>query len=191
VFGASHRARTRAENDGGIVATQAQFLQFTETSSRAKGCEPGNPARALNAKPQVSSVTALSLEFVATPEAVRDLYSAIPADISAALHGLPGFAGCLTMISDQESRLVTIITFWTGVDRTRRSNRNAQWVRKLISPYLDRCLRLRTFHAFLPAVSALADAFSGTNPLQPSSVRPTGEDVPRIDLEGANHSISY
>ena len=173
------------------MATQAQFLQFTETSLRAKGCDTGNQARVLNAKPQVSSVTALSLEFVATPEAVRDLYSAIPADINDALRALAGFAGCLTMISDQESRLVTVITFWTGADRTRRSNRNAQWVRKLISPYLDRCLRLRTFHAFLPAVSALADAFSGTSPLQPSRVHPTGEDMPPIDLKGANHSISY
>jgi len=173
------------------VATQAQLLQFTETSLRPEGWDTGNPAKVFNAKPQVSSVTALSLEFVATPETVRDLYSAIPADINAALRGVAGFAGCLTMISDQESRLVTIITFWTGADRTRLSNRNAQRVRKLISPYLDRCLRLRTFHAFLPAVSALADAFSGTSPLQPSRVHPTGEDVPRIDLEGAKHSISY
>jgi hypothetical protein len=172
------------------VATQAQFLQLTETTLRAKSCDTGKPARVLNAKPQDCSVTALSLEFVATPEAVRDLCSAIPADINDALRGLAGFAGCLTMISDQESRLVTVITFWTGADRTRCSNRNAQWVRKLISPYLDRCLRLRTFHAFLPAVSALAAAFSGTSPLQPFRVRPTGEDVPRIDLEGANHSIS-
>jgi hypothetical protein len=173
------------------VATQAQFLQFTETSLRVKGCDTGNPARAVNAKPQVSSVTALSLEFVATPEAVRALDSAIPADINDALHDVAGFAGCLTMISDQESRLVTVITFWTGADRTRRSNRNAQWVRKLISPYLDRCLRLRTLHAFLPAVSALAAAFSGTSPLQPSRAHTTGEDVPGIDLEGANHAISY
>jgi hypothetical protein len=159
------------------VATQVQFLQFTETSP-AKGCDTGNPQVAA-AKPQVSSVTALSLEFVATPEAVRDLHSAIPTDISDALCSVAGFAGCLTMISDQESRLVTVITFWTGADRTWRSNRNAQWVRKLISPYLDRCLRLRTFHAFLPAVSSLADAFSATSHLQRSRVRPTGDDTPR------------
>ena len=156
------------------MATQAQFLHFTERSLRARGCDAGNSAKVAAAKPQVSSVTALSLEFVATPEAVRDLDSAIPAGIHDALRGVAGFAGCLTMISDQESRIVTVITFWTGADRTWRSNRNAQWVRKLISPYLDRCLRLRTFHAFLPAVSALADAFSGAGPLQPSRVHTTG-----------------
>jgi hypothetical protein len=111
----------------------------------------------------MSAVTALSLEFVATPQAVRDVHSTIPGAINEALLDVAGFAGCLTMISDQESRLVTVVTFWTGEDRAWRCSRTARWVHKLVSPYLDRRLRQQTFHAFLPAVSVLASAFSKTS----------------------------
>ncbi len=149
---------------GGIVATQAQFGNFTERPAGAVPCDPQTLARGgSTAKESLSIVTALSLEFVATPQAVRAVSSAIPLAIHEALRDVTGFAGCLTMISDQESRLITVVTFWTGEDRARQCSRTARWVRKLVSPYLDHCLRVQTFDAFLPAVSSLAEAFSGTN----------------------------
>jgi hypothetical protein len=162
------------------VATQAQLAQSALASFRTTDHDARSSAQAAVTRPQVSSVTALSLEFVATPEAVREVYSAIPRDINAGLRGVAGFAGSLTMISDQESRLVTVITFWTGDDRMWHSDRNAQWVRKLTLPYLDRCLRLQTFHAFLPAASTLVDAFSGKSLLQLSKAPSPGDDARRI-----------
>jgi len=42
--------------------------------------------------------------------------SAIPAAIADALRDVTGFAGCLVMISDQEARLVTVVTLWAGDD---------------------------------------------------------------------------
>jgi hypothetical protein len=146
------------------VATQTQFTRFTSVPVQAMGRNAVRPLRETGtAQPSMSAVTALSLEFVATPQAVRDVHSTIPGAINEALHNVAGFAGCLTMISDQESRLVTVVTFWTGEDRAWRCSRTARWVHKLVSPYLDRCLRQQTFHAFLPAVSVLASAFSKTN----------------------------
>jgi hypothetical protein len=147
------------------VARQTQLTRFTPASDHSGRRDMASPFLERSAaQPSLSAVTALSLEFVATPQAVRDVHSSIPNAINEALHDIAGFSGCLTMISDQESRLVTVVTFWTGENRAWCCSRTARWVRKLVSPYLDHCLRLRTFHAFLPAVSALANAFSGTNP---------------------------
>ena len=144
------------------MATQVQFGGFTEVAAGPTLCDLENSARDRSAlKPSVSAVTALSIEFVATPQAVRDVSSAIPVAINEALRDVSGYAGCLTMISDQESRLVTVVTFWTGEDRAWRCSKTARWVRKLVSPYLDHCLRQQTFHAFLPGICALVNAFSG------------------------------
>jgi hypothetical protein len=155
------------------VATQTQFARFVEAPHPLKPTHRPMPRtfhESGNVAPSLSAVTALSLEFVATPQAVRHAHTAIPAEINEALNDVEGFAGCLTMISDQESRLVTVVTFWTGDDRAWRCSRTARWVQKLVAPYLDRCLRQRTFHAFLPAVSGLVSAFSSTKRLPRTAV---------------------
>lgn len=105
---------------------------------------------------QISStgVTALSVEFVATPQGAVEVQSAIPAAINGAMKGISGFAGCMVMIAEQEARLVTVITFWKGEDRAKKCDQNAKWVYKLLSPYLDRCLRIQTFVAHLPVQPA-------------------------------------
>jgi hypothetical protein len=54
------------------------------------------------------------------------------------------------MISDQEARLVTVITLWAGHDRAKRCSQNVRWVHALLKPYLDRCLRVQTMVAHLP-----------------------------------------
>jgi hypothetical protein len=97
-------------------------------------------------------VTALSVEFVAKPQETHRVQSAIPAALAGALKDVTGFAGCLVMISDQEARLVTVITLWAGEDRLKHCRENTRWVHKLLAPSLDRCLRVQTLVAHLPAL---------------------------------------
>jgi len=63
-----------------------------------------------------------------------------------------GFAGCLVMVSAQEARLVTVVTLWSGHDRTKSCNQNVRWVNALLAPYLDRRLRTQTMVAHLPVL---------------------------------------
>lgn len=112
-----------------------------------------SPARSAALAP--SEVTALSVEFVATPGGALEVQTAIPAAITNAMKEISGFAGCVVMIAEQEARLVTVITFWSGPDRVKKCSDNARWVYQLLVPYLDRCLRVQTLVAHLPLLSNL------------------------------------
>lgn len=101
-------------------------------------------------------MTALSVEFVAKPQEAHRVESAIPAALASSLKEVAGFAGSLVMISDQEARLVTVVTLWTGEDRLKHRDRNIRWVQALLAPYVDRCLRVRSMVAHLPALPAIA-----------------------------------
>jgi hypothetical protein len=68
------------------------------------------------------------------------------------LGDVTGFAGCLVMVSDQEARLITVVTFWTGNESQKCSAENLRWVHALLSNYMDRCLRVQTMVAHLPCV---------------------------------------
>jgi len=57
-----------------------------------------------------SQVTALSIEFVAKPHEAHRAELAIPSALAAAFKEVTGFAGCLVMVSDQEARLLTVVT---------------------------------------------------------------------------------
>jgi hypothetical protein len=100
-------------------------------------------------------MTALSVEFVAKPEAAREAEHAIPLAIDGSLREVGGYAGCLVMVSNQEARLITVVTFWTGANRAQRCNENARWVFALLKPYMDRCLRSQTVFARVPLEAAL------------------------------------
>jgi hypothetical protein len=108
----------------------------------------------------------------------------IPAAIAGALKDVAGFAGCLVMISDQEARLVTVVTLWAGDDRVKRCGQNVRWVHRLLKPYLDRCLRVQTMVAHVPVSSLL--------PLLPA-IRPktiaAGESSMVQDLRSENETI--
>jgi len=102
-----------------------------------------------------SGVIALTVEFVAKPKVAQRVKTIIPATIAGAFEGVTGFAGYLVMVSDQEPRLVTVVTLWTGDNRSTSGRENARWVRKLLAPYLDRCLRVQTSFAHLPTFLAI------------------------------------
>ena len=101
--------------------------------------------------------TALSVEFVAKPQETYRLHSAIPAALERALDEVSGFSGSLVMISDHEARLVTVVTFWSGEDRAARCAASAPWVQKLLSPFMDHCLSVRSLNAYWPRETAPPD----------------------------------
>jgi len=98
-----------------------------------------------------SRITALSIEFVAKPNEAHKVHAALPAAIDGALGEVAGFAGSFVMIANHEARLVTVVTLWSGEDRLQRCGENVRWVRALLAPYLDRCLRVQTLAAYVPA----------------------------------------
>ena len=105
--------------------------------------------------PGAPPLAALSVEFVAQPQETHGVETAIPAAIAGALGEVTGFAGCLVMIADQEARLVTVVTLWSGEDRVKRRSQNVRRVRALLAPYLDRCLRVQTMVAHLPVLPVI------------------------------------
>ena len=101
-----------------------------------------------------SGALALTIEFVAKPEKARSAPASLTAAITGALREVTGFAGCLVMVSDQEARLITVVTFWAGNNSQKCCSENLRWLRALLSNYLDRCLRVQTMVAHLPVLSA-------------------------------------
>src|SRR5215472_19191350 len=53
-------------------------------------------------------LAALGFEFVAKPGEAHRRHRAIPAATRDGLDLMPGFAGCVVMISDREARLVSV-----------------------------------------------------------------------------------
>ena len=132
----------------------------------------------LNGKSGAPPMIALSIEFVAKPQEAPRVEDAIPAAIADALKDITGFAGCLVLISDQEARLVTVVTLWAGHDRTKRCNQNVRWVNALLTPYLDRRLRTQTMVAHLPVL-----------PMNQPGVVASSESTAMQDLECADETV--
>ena len=114
-----------------------------------------------------SRITALSIEFVARPNEAHKVHAALPAAIDGALGEVDGFAGSFVMIANHEARLVTVVTLWSGEDRMQRCHENVRWVRALLAPYLDRCLRVQTLAAYVPTAPQFSQPFE-----QPCSGEP-------------------
>jgi len=89
------------------------------------------------------------VEFVALPGEAAKLQRAIPEAMRSTFGNSGSFSGCMVLVSEQEARLVTVITLWTGTDRVDQCDENARHVEKLLDPYVDRYLRTRRLAAFL------------------------------------------
>jgi hypothetical protein len=146
-------------------------FQFTKASEMES--YPSNVSATSN-----SQVTALSIEFVAKPHEAYRARLAIPSALAAAFKEVTGFAGCLVMVSDQEARLLTVVTLWAGDERQKLCNENLRWVRAVLATYLDRCLRVQILNAHLPP---LAERLPAPDVADDSSV----EDCPSSDKETA------
>jgi hypothetical protein len=133
--------------------TQNAAYPFTQTAAS----KPHAPASATSG---TSPITALSIEFVAKPQEAHRVQTTIPAAVAGALKDVTGFAGCLVMVSDQEARLVTVVTLWTGNERVKCCRENLRWVNALLTPYLDRRIRVQTMVAHLPVIHSEMNAAS-------------------------------
>lgn len=109
-----------------------------------------------------SGIAALSIEFVAKPNESHKVQTALPAAIQGALGEVAGFAGSFVLIANHEARLVTVVTLWRDEDRAKRCGENVRWVRALLAPYLDRCLRVQTFAAYVPEAAPRPGPFEET-----------------------------
>jgi len=101
------------------------------------------------------------MEFVSKPQEAYRLPAAVPAALEGALGHLPGFAGCLLLISDKESRLVTVVTFWEGENRAELCSKATAWILKVVTPFLDQCLQMRSYDAYPPKKTVTSPATSG------------------------------
>ena len=102
------------------------------------------------AAPQ-QQIVSQSLEFVALPGRAAGIQSEIPVAMSHAFSNTEGFLGCIVLVSEQETRLVTVITLCTGSNRLALCNDASQRLQKWLSPYVDRWLRTRTYSSFVAA----------------------------------------
>ena len=130
----------------------ANSRSFSAAASTTNPCVFGGRVAA-------SRITALNIEFVAKPSEAHKVQSALPAAIHGAFGEIAGFAGGFVLIANYEARLVTIVTLWTGEDRLQRCSENLRWLRALLNPYMDRCLRIQTLAAYVPVAKTVVKEF--------------------------------
>ena len=94
-------------------------------------------------------VPALVADFVSWPGKAEELQTVLPEAIRNAFDGSVNFSGCMVLVSEQEARLVTVITLWKGKGRTKHCKENSKRIEQLLMPYVDRWLRTRRLAAFL------------------------------------------
>ena len=138
---------------------------YLKGDSRAAQSDPLNPLTSV--RQGSSRIVALHIEFVAKPSEAHSVHMCLPEAIHGAMEGVAGFAGAFVMVSNYEARLITVVTLWAGEDRSRRCEENVRWVRALLAPYLDRCLRVQTLATYLPPSRVETQEF------QTSAVLPT------------------
>jgi hypothetical protein len=114
----------------------------------------------LSAIPSAGELMVLSVEFVAKPDKARSALLCLPGAITRSLQEVAGFVGCWVMVSDQEARLITVVTFWSGDKAQKFCKKNVTSVKRLLSTYLDSCLRVQTMYAHVLPVPSVYEETS-------------------------------
>ena len=148
--------------------TPSSPFAISSARHRSFSSADGHPSPASTAEFPFS---ALNFEFVAKPDTASSVQNALPSAIHSAFSSVTGFAGGFVFIANYEARLVTVVTLWTGKDRARLCEANLRWLRALIAPYLDRCLRVQTLSAVPSNAGQLETEFAGQ--LAPENLEPT------------------
>jgi hypothetical protein len=145
----AHVANYQASSLAGLLSKREEGFSSTVVTA-PESFEHTPPATwASTAEDPTPEVIAQGVEFVAYPGKAEKLQSAVPEAMRDALGNSRSFSGCLVLVSEQEARLVTVITLWTGRDRAEQCNENSKRVNKVLTPYVDRWLRTRRLAAFL------------------------------------------
>jgi hypothetical protein len=100
-------------------------------------------------EPATPEVYAHSVEFVTLPGRSKELQRTIPETLRCALGNSGGFFGCMVFVSNQEARLMTVITLWTGSDRTEQCDKISDRLHQVLLPYVDCWLRTQKMATFL------------------------------------------
>jgi hypothetical protein len=95
-----------------------------------------------------TQVVAQSHEFVTLPGASKQLQKLIPAALRTAYGRAGNFLGCIVLVSEQEARLVTVITLWNAKGKTEH-RRNSTVLQDLLERYVDRWTRSGSYTALL------------------------------------------
>jgi hypothetical protein len=90
-----------------------------------------------------------SVEFVALPGRTEKICKEIPAAMRQANTNSAGFSGCIVLISEQEARLITVITLWNGIDSANGCDESLDQLKRLLEPHVDSWMRTRKFISFL------------------------------------------
>jgi len=125
--------------------------------------QTGDPVQHQHTTALEACRTAISVEFVTKPNFAQHVRAMVPAAVNQTFAGVNGFAGCALLVSDQEERLITLLTFWQGRLESDALAHNSRWVCKLLEPYMDHKLRIRTLRsqlAILPATPATSPVTS-------------------------------
>lgn len=112
---------------------------------------------------------AQGLEFVARPGQQEKLQKAIRQARRSAQGTCDGFAGCLVFVSEQEERLVTLVTLWDGTEDAKKRDESSERFKRLLEPYVDRWLRTGRFVTSLTMLDLPAGFPQSERPVSMSS----------------------
>jgi hypothetical protein len=126
-------------------------LRFNSQSSRKSSSLPEYfPAK--HAEESTVPLLALRMDFVAKPGANGDFASNVEQLLAHAELNREGLRSSMLLVSDRESRLVTLLTLWEAQRFNRGRDRLTSWVFKLVSRFADGPVRAHTgvAHFLLP-----------------------------------------
>jgi hypothetical protein len=118
-------------------------------STLANPEENQRPAQDSGTEPTAPEVLAHAVEFVTLPGRSKELRRTIPETLCSVLGNSGGFLGCMVFVSEQEARLMTVITLWAGRDAAEQCDNNLSRVNQLLLPHVDTWLRSQRMTAFL------------------------------------------
>jgi hypothetical protein len=109
----------QASSAVGLLTKQGRSFGHTAAPEREPLEKNTLTCRDFRFEATVPEVIAHGVEFVALPGKAEQLQTVIPGAMCQALAGSGNFSGCMVLVSEQEARLVTVITFWKGEGRAK------------------------------------------------------------------------
>ena len=95
----------------------------------------------------MEQVTALRAEFVVKPGKEEAVQNTIAGILRDSFERERDFLQALVLVSEQETRLMTVITFWHSQGFAEARERRVMWLRKKLTAYLDQWLRVQSYSA--------------------------------------------
>jgi len=103
-------------------------------------------------------VIALRADFVLKPGNEERVREAIDLIVANSFGRDRQFLQALVLVSEMESRLVTVITFWHAGGFAEARERRVVRLRQKLGPYLDKSLRVQAFSAHVMAAKPSSHA---------------------------------